>query len=463
MLSLLLVTTLAAAPAPRATASANTVVHIPRLDKLSGLNAFMSRAGTYAALARPSTWSPEFHPFLSLDPMRPESLSTVGIDSTASATLSYVTRGKISCVRLTDAKLFQAKAQEALATGGEVKTATSKGITTASAPRGTGRAGYALKGQDVCSFATLYDDDDLLNETVKVLGKAPAPDARLGKLPGAVYVLQGSRMALGLDGTPEGLQVDGTATQLPLPPFQSSSASPYGAITLPGLLFSRAQVAPAGLTQAVGSVRASIQQLCTECPSDQVNAVTQALTQQLTGHLLVLVDSVQVKASLRTPEGRFFAPRQVIAAEVKDPSKVKEALAPLARFPGAQPLEDGYALALKGGSVLVRQKGNHLLIGNDEAVVKGLLQSLSDKGAKLPHAVDFTADPKRMARALSQVSLMDIMSNQQLAGLFAMSTEVGPLLANSERLSGWLDSAPGGAHRFSLSWALPASSPKPSP
>ncbi len=69
--------------------------------------------------------------------------------------------------------------------------------------------------------------------------------------------------------------------------------------------------------------------------------------------------------------------------------------------------------------------------------------------------MDFTADPKKVARALSQVSLMDIMSNQQLAGLFAASAEVGPLLSNSERITGWLDSAPGGGHRFSLTWTLP--------
>jgi hypothetical protein len=192
-----------------------------------------------------------------------------------------------------------------------------------------------------------------------------------------------------------------------------------------------------------------------------VEAVAQAVTQQLTGHLLVLVDSVQVKASLRTPEGRFFAPRQAIAAQVKDAAKLKEALAPLANFPGAQALADGYTLAVKGGSVSVRQKGPHLVFGNDEAVVKTLLDSVSDKSGKLPHAVDFTADPKKVSRGLSQVSLIDIMGHKQLAGLFAMSTEMGPLLAHSERLSGWLDSAPGGGHRFSLAWTLAASAGKP--
>lgn len=461
MLSLLLAATLSAAPSPRALDSADTVVHIPQPAKLSGLHAFMSRAGVHAALARPATWGAEFHPFLALDPMRPETLTAAGIDPASPATISFIKRGEVSCSRLSDPQAFQAKANEALSSTTSVKPTTSKGITTASAPRGTGRAGYVLKGQEACSFATLYDDDDLLKATLKLLGKTPAPDARLAKLPGAVYVIQGDTV-VGLDGNADTLQAEGTSTRFPLPPFQASPTSPYGALKLDGLLISRAQVAPAGLSQAVSAVRYSVQQVCPTCPPDQVQAVAQAITQQLTGHLFVLVDNVQVKASLRTPEGRFFAPRQAVAAQVKDAAKLKEALAPLANFPGAQALADGYTLALKGGTVSVRQKGSHLVLGNDEAVVNTLLGTLSDKAAaKLPHAVDFTADPKKVARGLSQVSLIDIMTNQQLAGLFAASAEMGPLLANSERISGWLDSAPGGGHRFSTTWTLAASAGKP--
>ncbi|MDY7226849.1 hypothetical protein [Hyalangium rubrum] len=463
MLSLVLAASLAAAPAPRSAPSATTVVHIPQLDKLSGLQAFMSRAGTYAAMARPTTWAAEFHPFLSLDPMRAETLTAVGIDPTGSATVSFLRTGKVSCARLADPKAFQAKAATALAAGGEVKTGTSKGVTTASAPRSSGgRAGYALKGQDVCSFATLQEDDDMLKEAVKLMGKAPAPDARLGKLSGVAFVLQGA-MVVGIDGTADGLQAEGTATKLPLPPFQSSGSSPYGTMAPSGLLVSRAQVASTGLSQAVGSVRWSVQQMCATCPPEQIEAMAKTVTEQLTGHIAVLVDSIQVKSSLRTPEGRFFAPRQAIVAEVKDAAKVKAALAPLAQFPGATALEDGYTLALKGGSVLVRQKGPHLVLGNDDAVVRSLLETLPEKGAKLPHAVDFSVDPKKVARGLSQVSLMDVMSNQQLAALFAASAEVGPLLSNSERITGWLDSASGGAHRFSLNWALPPAAGKSSP
>jgi hypothetical protein len=54
------------------------------------------------------------------------------------------------------------------------------------------------------------------------------------------------------------------------------------------------------------------------------------------------------------------------------------------------------------------------------------------------------------------VSLSDVLADEQLAALFAVSSELGPLLEQSERITGWMDSAPGGAHRFSFTWTLPA-------
>lgn len=460
--SLVLAATVAAAPAsapaPRAAASADTVVHVPRLDQLAGLSAFLDRAGQHAALLRSSSWAPEFHPFLALDPTRPETLTAAGVDATGAATLSLRPDGRVSCLRLADATVFQARAKAALEAGGQFKATpkTSKGVTTASAPREAGgRAGYALKGQDVCAFASAGTSDALLKEVTRLVGRAPVADARLGKLPGTVYVVQGPRV-MGLDGTAKGLQVEGLAAQLPLPPFKAGSVSPYGAMKPEGLLFSRAQVAPAGLAGAVGGLASQVQRLCAGCPREEVAAVTRAVAQHLTGNVLLNVSNVKVRDSLRTPEGRFFAPRQALAAEVTDAAAMKAALAPLAKFPSAKALEDGWALPVKGGTVFVRLQGQQLVVGNDEAVVRGLLAAVPPEGAKQPRPAEFTLDPKLVARGLSQVSMLDIMSDGQLAGLFALSAEVGPLLSASERMTGWLDSAPGGGHRFSLTWTLPA-------
>jgi hypothetical protein len=458
--SLVLAASLAAAPAPRAAASAQTVVHIPKLDAMAGLSSFLERAGTHAAMLRPSAWRAELHPFLVIDPTKPQTLSAAGLDPAGPATVSLREEGRVSCLRVTDAKVFQAKATEAIsaAGGADVKPTTSKGVTTVSVKRSAGGAmGYALKGEEVCSFgATDTGGAALLKEAVKLVGKAPTQDARLGKVPGVAYLTSGGTV-LGLDGTGSALKVEGTALKLPLPPFQARSTSPYGAMKLEGgMLFSRVAVAPAGVAQAVGSLRSTIQAVCPACPKEQVQSMADTVAQQLTGNMLVNMDNVQVRGSLRSQETRFFAVRQALAAEVKDAAAVKSALAPMSSFPGTKALADGWALAVKGGSVFVRLKGRQLVVGNDEAVTQATLAALPEAGAKLERAADFSVDPKRLARGLNQVSLSDVLADEQLAALFAVSSELGPLLEQSERITGWMDSAPGGAHRFSFTWTLPA-------
>ena len=457
--SLVLAASLAAAPAPRAASAAQTVVHVPKLDEMAGLSAFLERAGTYSAVLRPDAWRAELHPFLVIDPTKPETLSAVGLDPAGPATVSLRPDGRVSCLRVKDAGVFQAKAAEAItAAGGEaVKPATSKGVTTVSVKRSAGGAmGYALKGQDVCAFgATDAGGPALLKESVKLVGKAPAADARLAKVPGVAYLVSGMT-AVGLDGTGNVLKLEGTALKLPLPPLQAKATSPYGAMKPPeGMLFSRVAVAPAGVQQAVGSLRSTIQAVCPQCPKEQVQSVADGVAKQLTGNMLVNMDNVQVRGSLRAPEVRFFAVRQALAAEVADAAAVKKALAPLESFPGAKALEDGWALAVKGGNVFVRQKGTQLVVGNDEAVTQATMAALPETGAKLERAADFSLDPKKLARGLDQVQLSDVLADGQLAALFAISDQLGPLLERSERITGWMDGAPGGGHRFSLTWTMP--------
>ncbi|MBU8899094.1 hypothetical protein KRR26_26120 [Corallococcus sp. M34] len=455
MLALALAASLAAAPAPRIAASANTVVHVPQFDRVQGLTAFLERAGTYSSLLRPAAWRPELHPFLELDPAHPETLAALGIDAAGPATVSMRGDGRVSCTHLKDAKTFQAKAAEALAPNGAVKPVAAKGVTTVSLPRPQGGSvGYALKGDEACAFGGSDERGALLKEAVRLVGRAPTPDARMGKVPGVLY-LQTPEGVLGLDGTANSLQVEGTASTLPLPPFQALAASPYGAVKPEGLLVARAQIAPAGVAQALGSVRTAVQSVCPECPADGVKAVAAAVARQLTGAVLLDVDAVQVRGSLRSATGRFFAGRQALAAEVKDAAAAKAALEPVGQFPGAKPLADGWALAVKGGTLVLRLKGNQLVMGNDEAVTQALLGVLPAAPTAQQHAVEFAVDPKRLARGLSQVSLLDVMGDDSLAAMFAASSELGPLLARSERLTGWLDSAAGGGHRFAMTWALP--------
>ncbi|ATB31113.1 hypothetical protein [Melittangium boletus] len=468
MLSFVLAASLAAAPSPRAATASETVVHIPRLDALQGLTAFLAEAGQNAALMRPAVWLAELHPYLALDPSQPDSLQDMGIDPAGAVTLSVRTTGRVSCTRLSDPKRFQQKAAERLAAGSgkslEIKPTTSAGVTSVLVPREAGgQAGYALKGQEACAFASggggFVDDGQgkvLLKEASRLVSQTPKADAKLAPLPGAAYVVMPKRgLVVGLDGTASELRMEGTSTELPLPPFQSASGtSPYGTMKPGGLLFSRARMAPAGLAAAMGSVRASIQQACPACPAAEVSSVAREVTERLTGHVLVAVDGVRSRPNVRTPEGRFFASRLALAAEVTDATAMKKALAPLAKFPGARALEDGHALDVKGGSLFVRLKGRQLVMGNDEAVAGSVLASIPETGGMLPHAVDYSVNPQRVASGLKQISLMDVVGDQRLAALFTAGLELGPLLTRSANITGWLDSASGGAHRFSSRWTL---------
>lgn len=456
MLALALAAALAAAPAPRVAASTVTVLHIPQLDQAQGLNAFLTRAGASSQLLNPEAWRGELHPLLPLDLGKPEAMEALGIDAAGPLTVSMRQDGRIACTRVKDAKVFQEATANVLARNGDVKGGTVKGVTTLRAPGAAGGfGGYVLKGQEACAFLSTDSDEALRKEAAKLVAlKAPAADARMATVPGVLYVSTKDGV-LALDGTAKGLKVEGTTTKLPLPPFLARGTSPYGAMSPTGLLFARAQVAPTGVAQAVESVADAVRTVCPACPAADVKGVTDALAKQLTGQVLLGVDSVAVRGSLRKPEVRFFAAKQALAAEVTDPAAAKAALAPLAKFPGARALEDGYAMEARGGSVYVRLKGKQLVFGNDSTVTQAVLASLPEKGGPLKRAVEFTLDPKKLARGLSQVSLMDVMGDERLAALFGASTELGPLLAKSDSITGWLDSAPNGAHRFQMTWSLP--------
>ncbi|OJH37116.1 hypothetical protein BON30_27690 [Cystobacter ferrugineus] len=469
MLCFVLAASLAAAPAPRAATATETLVHIPRMDAIQGLTAFLERAGQPSAMLRPDVWFAELHPFLSIDPRQPDTFTRAGIDPATPLTLSVLASGRISCTRLADPKLFQERAAAMLLSANpkvtEVKPTTSAGLTSVLVPRESGGdIGYALKGKEACAFASegggFVDDGQgkvLFKEASRLVSQAPKADARMGKLPGTLYVSIPKRgLTVGLDGSATALQVEGTGTNLPLPAFQSSGTSPYGTMMPSGLLFSRARLTPAGVSDVMDNVRSIIQRICPDCPKAEVTSITRSVSGRLTGNVLTVVDGVRPRPNLRTPEGRFFAPRQALVAEMTDPAAVKSALAPLAKFPGVRVLEDGYALDVKGGTLILHIRGRHLALGNDETVASSLLSVVPAQGAKLPHAVTFTVDPARVASGLKQVSLMDVISDKRLAGIFTVGLELGPLLTQSKDIEGWLDSLPGGGHRFSSRWTLPA-------
>ena len=455
----------AATPTPRAAQGAHTVVHAPSLDRLGGVAAFLTRAGALAPLLRPEAWTGDFHPFLPVDPFDAKSLRAAGIDPAGAATTSLLQEGRIACTRLADAAAYQRSAEAQLRVPLERKR-TGALTTFTLAGAGPVRVGYVQQGKEACAFASPEDARALLKEATRLVRRAPTADARLARLPGALFLLRNGPRGgvVGLEGDAQGLVLEGASASLPLPAFAAAGTSPYRSMLAaagPALLEARAAVSRTALPAVVDGLRAQVERACPECPRGALGAVAEAVGPQLTGWMQVRVAEVRSRGSLRTPAARLFAPRQALAAQVKSAAAVRAALAPLARLPGASALPDGHALAVPGGTLLLRLVGNQLVVGNDAAVVDGLVRELDPTTPVTPVAPQavsgalFQLDPQRVAAGLAQVSLLDVVGSPELAGLFAVGAELGPLLRRSEPALGWVRGGAGGKpHRFGLTWRL---------
>lgn len=460
MNALLLVAVLAAAPAPRPLASAEPSVYLPRLDKLSGVLAFFERAGESSVALRPATWRDEFLPVIPVDPTRAESLVAAGIDPSGSATVNVFGETQVTCVMLKDAARFEARAKSEMEGRGTAWTSRVQGVALRGVKSGKDVAGgYALKGSEACT-AEGPSSEKLLQEAAKLLAKPETSAAwkNVLKLPGAAYVSM-SRGVVGLEGDARHLEAEGRSARLPLPPFRAGGESPYGGIAPSGMLFARGVLEPSAYPQAMGGLEYQVSQACPGCDRARMADLSRALAKFLTGHVLWRVDRIEPGSSLRTAAARAFAVKNAILAEVQSPAEVKAALEAVAAWKDVTRTESGFAMSLPEGRLELGLSGNHLYLANDETALKAALAGLGAKPAKLPHGAEFFVEPKKVSRGLARIPLWDAFGSRELAGLLAVSTELGPLLGQSDAITGWVDSAGTGIHRFSARWTLPPAPP----
>lgn len=452
----------AVAASPRPLPGADSGIYIPRLDRTSGVLAFMERAGERSVLLRPSTWFADFHPLLYVDFTKPESLKAAGISAEGSATVSFRKDGRMTCVELADAKAFAARARERLATFGTLWEGRLGGAPVIAAKSETGGfvAGYAQRGNVACSVYSSKDAQELLKAAgAAVRGQKPGGAWRqLGGISGQVFLVSGGGAA-GLDGDKDALRVDARASGLMVAPLDKAGPSPYAQLNPVGLMVARANIKPSEIPNAVQSLTSFVPRVCPKCDKAAVAALSQAVGAQLTGKMAVSIDSLAVKGRLRTDAQRFFAARQVWLGEVKDPKKVAAALAALEKWEGARKVETGWALPVEGGEVLVGTAGAHVYLANDAQALKVTLAALPEQPGKLDHAMTFAVDPQKTSRALARISLFDVLGSKELAGLFAISTELGPLLTMTEAVTGFVDPDKKGAHRVGVRWTLKPQSP----
>lgn len=459
---LLLAAMVAASPQPRASSRAEPAVYVPRLDRLSGLAAFLERAGSHSSLLRPSAWTRQFHPFLPVNPTSAESLSSAGLDPRGAATVSVVGESVIACASVRDAKVFTALADRRLAELGTVQRSVVRGVTRvlASEP-GSKAAGYALTANQECSVSGREPLGPLLDEAARLASRpAAGPLKNLGTLSGSVHAAS-RQGTISLEGKAGELRVRGRLSGAGMPRLGGGGESPYGRMASSGLLFVRAHVATSSLQQAASVLAAQVAGACRACDRRALFDLAAALANHLTGHVLLRVDRALPGGPLRTPGDRYFALKHVYVAELSHPEEVDRLLGRLLKLKQARKTKAGYTLAGAGGRIEVGRRGRHLYLGNDSTAIRTTLAALPDGPGKVAHGLDFAADSPRLARTLGQVSLLDALEVPELAALFAAAIELGPLLAATRRMSGWADGAPGGAHRFFVVWSLGAARSSP--
>lgn len=460
---------LAAAPTPRVAPTANSYVFVPRLDKLDGISAFTSVAGKKSPLFRSVVWSDEVLPVFNLDVTSEPSLLAAGIDPAGPLSTSFFPTGKVACVQLKEPKEFAARGQSAMSGAGlKWKGTLPKGVAFDAVTVENGViAGYVLKGNLGCVVRSPKGKGaSLMDEAAKLLDspKVPATWKNASGLPGAAFAVS-NEAVIAFHATAGALTVELKTARLPIaiPALQGGGPSPYGDLPSGGVGTVKARVDPASVGSYARGFASQLASFCPSCDERVIGDVAKAIAPELTGQLFLRVESLNLAGSLRGDLNRYFAVRHAYLAELKNPDAVKAQLQRLESGKGVRKTANGIALVTQLGDVEVGVYGKHLCASNDAIAKQAILQQLQTaKGGKLEHGSEFQANPKLIGKALRQLSILDAVSNAELAGLFAAGTEVGPLLSASQSLSGYADSSTAGTYRAQLQWTLePARSPGP--
>lgn len=439
---------------PPVGSAADTGAVTARLDSLQSFGAFMDRAAEKNVLFRRDSWREVIHPLVSVDFTRPETMTEVGIDPKGAG--SYWTQGALNvvCVELSDPKKFEEKAKAKLKVYGAEWSMKSNGLQIIGAKDAIDRvqAAYVIKGRLSCSAAAPGQSaEKALPDLAKLV--ASGASAKGFNAKGELVVRSGAVLA-GLHANGLSLEAELKSAGLELGKI-SAGTSPYADAKAQGLAVVKIHTEPGQLAHLDRSAVQMIAQSLS-LPSQVVQQSAAAMGEHLTGNLMLLVSRVQVTGTLRTAAGRFASMRQAWVAEAKSAADAEELKKMLAATPGA--IADGEGFSLRTG-VRAGVQGLHVWFSNDPDTLKTLLASIPEKAGSQKHGLDVEVDPKLLAKALSQVPLLDAVSDPNLAGLLAASSEAGPLLLITQRLALTADGE-NGAHTGHLVWTLAPSASK---
>lgn len=448
----LLVPLMLATPGPHAVEGADLVVWAPKLEALAHLHGFLGPASERSVLMQPRSYAPDFHPLFTVDPFQPEALTPLGIDPAGPATLSRRGRGQFICTGVQDAARFEKAAKEKLEAAGNLGATKVQGVTVhTSSLEGHPIAAYVLRGGEACAWAGGTLSPAQMAEFAKLPGHVSAEAQKALQGVTGVVRVRTRGLAVGFDGRGSALIAEGHTTEqrmsLALVP---AAPTPFAGLVPSGLFFARMRVTPSSLA---AFIKVQVQSGCEACDDAAMAQQLEGMAQVLTGEAVVRIDHLEPGASLSRAAARLNALRFGMVVEAQDAAKARQYVDALARTSPAHSTGDGALVPLDAGELRVEAHGRLISIGNDPLALQALAPVLVAKAVAVSHSLEARADPALAARALRQISLMDVIGSRELAGLFAFGTEFGPLLGTSEVLEAWAQPQ-GNGTQFHLRWAL---------
>ncbi|MGV3624673.1 MAG: hypothetical protein ACO1OB_27890 [Archangium sp.] len=445
MLTTALILSLAAGP--KAPPGAEMITFVPKVDGVTQLLPFFQAAGTRSLILKPETWAADAHPLINVNLLDKEALARSGIDGNAGLSRSQLGDVVIGCVTVKDLEAYRAACDPKLARMGEVFQKTENGVTLHGSrdPLGRVLVAYAIAGKESCAIAGHGRSiDSQLPALMKLVNKPTTNPAitMAAKMPGAIqFIISGSRHAVvSLNGKDLTVTADAKMKAHRMNEFAGAGESPLGKFAPAGMTVVRARFKKADMPHVV-------EQLVRNFPgSTALLPVAKTIAPHLTGNTAAVASHAKVTTGLRTKEARFFALKMAIVAEVDDVAAVQASLDTL----------DAKTLATREGTISVSLNGKFLIVSNDGEAKAKAENALANAAGKQAHGLEFVVDPRLVARGLQQVPLLEAVQSQELAGLVAAGSELGPLLLASKQLFGWVDSAGEQLHTAKLTWELDA-------
>lgn len=437
--------------------SAETVVFLPRPDRLQGVLAFFEAAGMHSPALHPNSWKRHLHPLWDVDVTSAPDLRQHGLSPSAAVAAGFQGRAQFFCAQLSDSSKATSSALAALSEWGSPAPKQLSGSSAYFAGDGTPKtAGFFVRGRHMCASGGSRLARALLEEAARTSASPPSPPKGL---PGQAYA-KFRRTWVGLRGTATKLLADGLGTDVPLPALTKAKKSAYSSRGAPGLLYVRGQLSSAALKPSIEEIASALAALCESCPGGAGQALAGRLAPLLTGQFAWRIEgqSPSMRA-LKTKAGRVLGVSQAVLAEVRSPEAMGKVLSESAGWPGVEKRgSGGYAMRSPFGVALWGVEKRQLYFATGDAPLKSALASVSPESAAIEHGMEFTLWPSQVEKALAGLSLFDVLGNPEWAPVLWASAELSGLLSHSEDIRGWADSAGPKEHRFWMAWTL-----KPAP